>query len=595
MRAAASACAALAVTVLAASGAPGAAASGAAGARSPFAWRGIVEGSYGRPWTHPERVRMLRWMAAHGMNVYVHAPKDDLRQRAYWREPYPAPELRAYRAEIRLAARLGVRWVPNVSPALPLIPSRTLPGRPASRPLCFSCPGDLEAVLAKLGPFTRAGARTFMASFDDVRKTFSDPRDTAAFGAGDAAYGRATGGFLTRLRAALRRRWRGSRLLTVVADYAGSADSGYLRGLRSRLAGGIEVLWTGTSIPARQWTRGDARAYGRLIGRRPLVWENWTNVDAAAGTRIFLGPYVRRTDVRGAVGGFLFNPANDPDLNLLPLATAADWMRDPGRYRPRRSWLDAVRALAGPGRRRDLLRAWAETSYSTKLDYTDAPTFARAARAFLRAYRAGGDSGAARARLVRELLAVRDAGRGLRSLPDRALVTQAAPFLDAARVAAGAGLAGIRLLAAERPAIALRRAPEGGFRLRLAPPAVAATGALRASFGRAAARFAAQRRLVYGWRGGMAVDFPPFPVPPNAMDTFLGRVRALDAAFAPLARRAASDLAATLDGRALRPGAGRRAWLLLPRSACAGLLVVRDGAGGRTALRLPACRGGRGR
>ena len=53
-------------------------------------WRGIVEGAYGRPWTHAERMDVLRWMADHGFNAYVHAPKDDLYQRTQWRDPYPA-------------------------------------------------------------------------------------------------------------------------------------------------------------------------------------------------------------------------------------------------------------------------------------------------------------------------------------------------------------------------------------------------------------------------------------------------------------------------------------------------------------------------
>src|SRR3954451_7650413 len=81
---------------------------GSASARSPFAWRGIVEGAYGPTWDHAARVRVLRWMPAHGFNAYVHAPKDDLYQRTYWRDPYPAAEIRAFRREVRLAAARGV-------------------------------------------------------------------------------------------------------------------------------------------------------------------------------------------------------------------------------------------------------------------------------------------------------------------------------------------------------------------------------------------------------------------------------------------------------------------------------------------------------
>src|SRR5918912_631538 len=348
-------------------------------AASPFAWRGIVEGAYGPTWDHAARARVLRWMPRHGFNAYVHAPKDDPYQRANWRDPYPAAEWKAFRAEIALARSRGVRWIPNLSPALPLIPTPRVPDRPPSRDLCFSCPSDLAAVVRKLAPFRAAGAHTAMISFDDVTKTFSHPEDAARYGAGDEAFGRANGDFLSRLYAALRARDRHARLLMVGADYSGTADTPYLRGLRATLRPEVRVMWTGVGVPAHAFAPSDAAAYGQRIGRRPLVWENWTDDDTAgnatpAGTaRLFLGPYLRRPDVTGAVGGFFFNPMNEADLNMLPLATAGDWMRAPRRYARRSSWLHAVYELGGSVRR--ALRAWAETSWSTKLDLSEAPTF----------------------------------------------------------------------------------------------------------------------------------------------------------------------------------------------------------------------------
>ena len=169
---------------------------------------------------------------------------------------------------------------------------------------------------------------------------------------------------------ALRRRTPGARLLTVGADYSGTADTQYLQGLRSKLRPGVQVMWTGDQVPSHAFAPADAHAYGKLIGRRPLVWDNWTDDDTAGnalppGTaRIFLGPYLRRADVAGSVGGFFLNPMNEADLNLLPLATAGDWMRAPRRYRRRSSWLRAVAELAGRWRPlRRTLRAWAETSW----------------------------------------------------------------------------------------------------------------------------------------------------------------------------------------------------------------------------------------
>ncbi|MGD1100790.1 MAG: beta-N-acetylglucosaminidase domain-containing protein, partial [Terriglobia bacterium] len=54
-----------------------------------FPERGVVEGFYGTPWTHQDRVDILRFEGAHSMNVYYYAPKGDPYHRKLWRDAYP--------------------------------------------------------------------------------------------------------------------------------------------------------------------------------------------------------------------------------------------------------------------------------------------------------------------------------------------------------------------------------------------------------------------------------------------------------------------------------------------------------------------------
>jgi hyaluronoglucosaminidase len=565
-------------------------------AAGPLAWRGIVEGPYGRPWDHAERMDTLRWMAGHEMNAYVHAPKDDLYQRSQWRDPYPADQQAEFDREIALARRRGIEWVPNLSPALPLLPTPALPEGQPSRDLCFSCPADLDVVVAKLRPFLDAGARAVMISFDDVTKAMSHPEDLAAYGAGDEAFGRANGEFLTKLDARLREADPASRLLMAPADYSGVADTPYLRGLRSTLAPGIDVIWTGTNVPSEHWTPADARAYGEWIGRTPVVWENWTNNDTAGnvtaepGTaRLFLGPYLRQPASAAAVRGFLFNPANESYLNQLPLATAADWMSDPPSYHPGRSWRAALRELA-PGRTpaaRDLrstLRAWAETNWSNKLDRErEAPTFTRHSGRLLDRY-AGGGWRPRMAKLLRELRLVEQAPRRLPDLPEPGIAEQGAEFLDAARKNARAGDAAARLLAAERPALEARRVRSGYAGTAVAPDPGEAAG-LRAELDSARTTARAETEFTYGWRTPLAFEIPPYPVPRNVMDVFLDRVQALDDSWP--GDEAAAGVELALAGEPVHLGAGGE--FELPPSACGERLVATDGAGGRTALTLRGC------
>lgn len=537
-------------------------------------------------------------MPDHGFNAYVHAPKDDLYQRTQWRDPYPAGEQADFNAEIRLARRLGIDWIPNISPALPEIPTLAVPTGVPSAPLCFSCPADLDAVAAKLEPFLAAGARTVMISFDDVVKALVYPQDLAAYGGGDRAYGEANGDFLTRLQSRLRDERARVRLLTVGADYSGVSRTNYLDGLRATLAPRIDVMWTGTNVPSEQWNPEDAGGYGQAIGRTPVVWENWTNDDTSGnvtplGTaRLFLGPYRRDPADARAVNGFFFNPANEAYLNLLPLATAGDWMSGPRGYRPRGSWLRAITGLAPGGtrperRRRDSLRAWAETSWSNKLDHdTEAPTFVRLSSALVDRYdgpRWIGKLGP----LQRELRLVELAPKRLRSLPRPEFAQQAVEFMDAAAQTAKAGFLASRLLAAERPALEVGRRT-GGYAGATAAPDPEASLRLRAEMDDAERGAALDTEFTYGWRTPVAFEVPPYPVPANVMDAFVGRVRSIDSRWrATAAAEASSGVSLTLDGRPV--AIDESGDFELGGGACGGLLVATDGAGNQTAVRLRDC------
>lgn len=53
--------------------------------------RGSVEGFSGPPWSHAERLGLLGFARAVGLNEYVYAPKDDPFHRERWRDPLSGP------------------------------------------------------------------------------------------------------------------------------------------------------------------------------------------------------------------------------------------------------------------------------------------------------------------------------------------------------------------------------------------------------------------------------------------------------------------------------------------------------------------------
>ena len=56
-------------------------------------YRGVVEGFYGAPWSHANRLDLLSFYGKHKMNTYIYGPKDDpYHSSPYWRKPYPSDQ-----------------------------------------------------------------------------------------------------------------------------------------------------------------------------------------------------------------------------------------------------------------------------------------------------------------------------------------------------------------------------------------------------------------------------------------------------------------------------------------------------------------------
>jgi len=537
----------------------------AAPSASPFSVRGVIEGFYGPSWTHAARMSELAWMGAHGMNTYVHAPKNDSWQRANWRDPYPPADLADYADEIRAAGAAGVAWFPNMSPGLPLIPGQPAPGVAPSRDVCFSCPADVGAIEAKLDPFYAAGARVLMVSFDDVQKASSHPEDAAAYGTGDAAYGHMNRDLLNTIYRHYRDQAAAGgesfTLLTVLADYSGTADTTYLSGVRSGggLDPGINVMWTGTATVSKTISASDAAAYASHVGRQKVaIWDNYPVNDytgniAGKATRLFLGPYEgRAADLPTSVSGILANPMNEAFASRVALGTVAAYLNDPASYAPETAWRASIGDLAGGDPAlTDAVAAFAENSRSSGLDRTESPVFTAARDAFLAAYDDGPFWPATRDPLSAETGRERRAPSAVRAgLPDFA--TDAGPWLD--RLAANATTAdqATTALAATRPALkatATAAAVAGFVHIsgRAAPPSPVSAATAVAALGADEAASLVDWHAVHGDRFG--TDLSTVYVNENRVDAYVHAVSSRYASWLPKSPLAATGVTVTVAGR----------------------------------------------
>ncbi len=85
---------------------------------APFAVGGIIEGFYGVPWTHAQRLDMIEFIGDLGMNTFVYGPKDDAYLRRDWRVEFGDDELSRLGELVDACRRSGVTFSFALSPGL---------------------------------------------------------------------------------------------------------------------------------------------------------------------------------------------------------------------------------------------------------------------------------------------------------------------------------------------------------------------------------------------------------------------------------------------------------------------------------------------
>jgi hyaluronoglucosaminidase len=269
---------------------------------------GIIEGFYGSPWTHEQRLDLIRFCGAEGLNAFVYAPKDDPWHRARWRDPYPEDELTRFAELVAASDRHGVEFAYAIAPGLDLD---------------YGDEEELATLLAKLDRLRSAGVRSFQLLWDDIE---------SRAGADQAA-------FSNRVAREL------GALVVCPVGYAGTGDSEYRRAFAPALDDMIVVYWTGPEVVSLAIAREELdAAVRRFAGHELLIWDNYPVNDFAPET-LFLGP-LRGRDPRladGRCAGIVANGMLQATASKLALATVAEWARDPDAYEADASFERALR------------------------------------------------------------------------------------------------------------------------------------------------------------------------------------------------------------------------------------------------------------
>jgi hyaluronoglucosaminidase len=279
-----------------------------------FAWRGVVEGFYGRPWHHKERLEMLDFMEKWRLNAYMYAPKDDPYHRRLWRAPYGRKALDRFASLAETARGHGVDFGVAVSPGLSLR---------------YGDGDDYRLLLEKFRQFTRLGLILFGLYFDDIPGQLVHAVDRERF----AGLASAQASLANRLFTDLAAETPGLHLIFCPTEYCGRGDSEYLRELGTALRPEIDVHWTGVMVCSTRITRPQAEQVGAILHRPPLYWDNYPVNDYWMATELHLAPYHGRDrDLASAARGVLANPMNQALASRFALASTALYLWRPESY-----------------------------------------------------------------------------------------------------------------------------------------------------------------------------------------------------------------------------------------------------------------------
>lgn len=402
-----------------------------------LAVRGVIEGFYGKPFSHEERTDLLRFLGRQGYDCYVYAPKDDPRHREQWREPYPDDELVRFRELADEAQRNGVRFVYAIAPGLSYDASD---------------PEEFARLAAKIRALVACGVRGVALLFDDLTadSTTLDPHVQAALV-------RRTHDLVRGIDRELAFWFIGNFYCGAAAELAG--DGGFWRSLYGRSAldyfaayadhvpEDVPIMWTGPAVFSATIRASDASEV-RALARRPVVlWDNFP-VNDTLRDQLFLGPYLgREPGVVRTLHGVVLNLMSQAAANRIPLATAAEFFADAESYDPEGALARAIEAECPGGEGAAHLAAFVA-------QHRGHPVVAGGDTAHELAVRTAGAFGgsatdpAALERLRTHLveLSVNDE-RLAEALADSPLLAEIAPWSAQLRRLALAGIAGLDALA----------------------------------------------------------------------------------------------------------------------------------------------------
>lgn len=284
----------------------------------PF--RGSVEGFYGKPWSHRDRLSQLKFYGENKLNTYIYGPKDDpYHSSPNWRKPYPEKEAQQISELAQTAKDNYVDFVWAIHPGLDIQWTEE----------------DFQNLLGKFNDMYDLGVRSFALFFDDISGEGTKPHKQAEL--------------LNRLnREFVQAKGDVTPLIMCPTEYnkswANPTDEGYLAILGRELDKSIQIMWTGDMVCA-DITTETLEWINARIQRPTYIWWNFPVTDYIRHL-VLQGPtYGLTSEGKGKMNGFVSNPMENAEASKIALFGVADYTWNIAAYNYLQTWEVALQRL----------------------------------------------------------------------------------------------------------------------------------------------------------------------------------------------------------------------------------------------------------
>ena len=271
--------------------------------------RGIIEGFYGNPFSHKNRLDLFDFMGANKMNVFVYGPKDDPYHRDKWRDPYPADEAARMTELVKAAHKNHVQFVWAVHPGVDIRWNKA----------------DSINILRKCESVYEMGVRAFCVFFDDIGGEGTKAEKQAAL--------------LNYLNKEFVKKHKDvAPLMMCPTQYnKGWSHGSYLNTLGTQMDPSVRIMWTGNTV-VDMIERNDMEWINNQISRKAYIWLNYPVTDYCIDHLLMGKTYGNGLDIGNMVSGFCSNPMEYCEASKVSFYSIADYAWNPVKYDAAKSW-----------------------------------------------------------------------------------------------------------------------------------------------------------------------------------------------------------------------------------------------------------------